>query len=498
MFKTPLQYSNFLVSESLNRISRYLKKVYFMDFQKLIDSFYSLSCVISVEKKNSGGYGDIRIAAANQKFIDMVENPPFVNTPDSVIRKFAPNCPYDKYLPKTANFEDLCYDSAVNKKTVHTYIHLNICELWFNMFFTPINYEENGLCYCIYSSEQIEVNDIHSASSSSLTISNDVLKTCIKLRGTNDFRKTINEVINDTRTLCGAAVCTLMLVDSERATCSILATSHDGNGSVKPISRYDNIYDIAMSWLETLGESDCIIIRNERDMEFIKNMNYPWYKTLVESGVTSVVLFPLRHNRELLGYIWVTNLDTENVQCIKETLELTCFFISSEIASYKMLERLEHIGYTDMLTGINNRNAMNNRIAAIVSGKEVLSEPYGIVFADLNGLKRVNDEGGHYAGDLLLKKAAQILQEVLMGYDINRTGGDEFMIIVPDCNELQFSEKNKILKDRSSDPDNVCLSVGSFFNDSGHDIRYAMRNADEAMYRDKEKYYSEHPERKYR
>lgn len=163
-----------------------------------------------------------------------------------------------------------------------------------------------------------------------------------------------------------------------------------------------------------------------------------------------------------------------------------------------MLERLEHIGYTDMLTGINNRNAMNNRIAAIVSGKEVLSEPYGIVFADLNGLKRVNDEGGHYAGDLLLKKAALILQEVFMGYDIYRTGGDEFMIIVPDCNELQFSEKNKILKDRSSDPDNVCLSVGSFFNDSGHDIRYAMRNADEAMYRDKEKYYSEHPERKYR
>jgi diguanylate cyclase (GGDEF)-like protein len=80
------------------------------------------------------------------------------------------------------------------------------------------------------------------------------------------------------------------------------------------------------------------------------------------------------------------------------------FLISAEIAGYKMMKRPEITSYSDMLTGVMNRNAMNNRITGIIEETENLAEPYGVVFADLNGLKRVNDEQGHAAGDLLLKK----------------------------------------------------------------------------------------------
>ena len=57
------------------------------------------------------------------------------------------------------------------------------------------------------------------------------------------------------------------------------------------------------------------------------------------------------------------------------------------------------------------------------------------------------------------------------------------------CNEL----KNKGLY-----PENVCFSVGYCYNSEGMDIRDAMRVADEYMYKDKDKYYTEHPDRKYR
>ena len=54
-----------------------------------------------------------------------------------------------------------------------------------------------------------------------------------------------------------------------------------------------------------------------------------------------------------------------------------------------------------------------------------------MVFADLNGLKRINDCDGHQAGDLLLKNASMALQNAFIGDEIYRAGGDEFLIRIP-------------------------------------------------------------------
>ena len=206
------------------------------------------------------------------------------------------------------------------------------------------------------------------------------------------------------------------------------------------------------------------------------------------------MLFPLRQGHEVLGFIWATNFDTDNYSVIKETLEFTTFFISSELASYTMLKKLEHISYTDILSGVYNSNAMNSMVLDVVSRKAVIPRPYGVVFADINGLKKVNDESGHQAGDLLIKKAALVLQEVFLDQDIYRAGGDEFMIVVKGCDKEAFSEKISELKERTSDPDNISMSVGYIFNDSDLTIRDCLRIADEEMYKDKDKFYEEHPE----
>lgn len=78
-----------------------------------------------------------------------------------------------------------------------------------------------------------------------------------------------------------------------------------------------------------------------------------------------------------------------------------------------------------------------------------------------------------------------------------RAGGDEFMVISC-CDRFAFEGKIDKLRSMASNPDNVCFSVGCFYNDSDADIRDAMRIADEEMYKDKDRYYSDHPERKYR
>jgi len=468
-----------------------------MDHQMLADSFEAMTLVAAVEKTSDGGYGEIRIAAANQKYIDFIEQ--MNNCPPELKGKFfVPGELYEKFFLKDMSFEDLCWRSAVKKQPIHTYFHINTPELWFNAFVMPLSYEDNGICYCTFTAKITDLADIDLKSTHSVGTSDDVLRTCIKLHETKDFKKTLDEVIHDIRLICGAEVCTIMLIDNSTGSCSVLATNIMPGSKLKRVTQFVNFYDIALSWLDTIGDSDCLIIKNEKDMKYISEVNNPWYLTLEEAGVDSVVLFPLRYNNEVLGFIWATNFDTKNTLRIKETLELTTFFLSSQIASYKMLQRLEHLSYTDILTGVKNRNAMNNRVMDIVSGELFLTVPFGVVFADLNGLKIVNDLYGHNAGDILLKKAAIILEEVFDTGDVYRAGGDEFMIIIEGCGKDELERKVDDLRLRTVDNEEVSFAVGSYYIDSGCDIRLAMHCADENMYKDKERYYSENPDKKIR
>ena len=60
----------------------------------------------------------------------------------------------------------------------------------------------------------------------------------------------------------------------------------------------------------------------------------------------SAVLFPLKHNSRTLGYLWALNFKTEDTVRIKETLELSTFFIASELANYQLMKQLEDLGVT--------------------------------------------------------------------------------------------------------------------------------------------------------
>ena len=154
---------------------------------------------------------------------------------------------------------------------------------------------------------------------------------------------------------------------------------------------------------------------------------------------------------------------------------------------------MEIMSSIDILTGVFNRNAMNNRIDSICTKKAGTPENVGIVFADLNGLKRMNDSEGHFAGDMLLKNAALVLQREFEGCEIYRAGGDEYMIIAADMPEEEFNAHVEQLKSDTADPERVCFAVGKCY-EKASEIKKAMRMADERMYADKEAFYKEHPE----
>ena len=68
-----------------------------MDFQKFVDGFELMTCVISVEKLPEGKWGKIRIVAGNKAYVDSIENMPDV--PQAFKKKFIPNSEYQDYFP---------------------------------------------------------------------------------------------------------------------------------------------------------------------------------------------------------------------------------------------------------------------------------------------------------------------------------------------------------------------------------------------------------------
>jgi diguanylate cyclase (GGDEF)-like protein len=87
---------------------------------------------------------------------------------------------------------------------------------------------------------------------------------------------------------------------------------------------------------------------------------------------------------------------------------------------------------TDTLTRLGNRRAFDDDLSATIAMRAATAQPFTLLALDLDGLKKINDRDGHPAGDVQIRKVADCLREVV-GSDggVYRTGGDEFMVILP-------------------------------------------------------------------
>ncbi len=468
-----------------------------MDFQKVAESLGAMTCVVSVEKIGEDDYGKVCIVAGNKAYVDSIEHP--MGGVEMLTKKFVPGQEYTAYLTKDLNFEDACYRAAVKKKVIHSYAHPDRFEVWFNMVFMPLMYEDGDTCYCTYTMEINFEPDAETMSNVSSDIAGQVLNTCIKLRGADDLRYVMKDVIKDIRAICAAESCKVMLLDTIKRQCDVLCEDIDPNAPLLPMQEYidndEDMYGLALSWEKTISGSNCVIANDKHSFDVIKERNPRWYKSLKSAAIENIVLFPLKARGEILGYIWAVNFDPEKAPKIKEALELTTFILGSEIGNYLLLDRLKILSSIDMLTGVLNRNEMNNLVDSLCAGKRAKGKSVGVAFADLNGLKTVNDEEGHEAGDALLKRAAAALRSVFGDDEIFRAGGDEFSVIVTDTTEEELAKKVEQLRENSKEYDKVSFAIGFSVEANAKNVRKALRKADENMYEDKRIFYENHPDK---
>ena len=98
----------------------------------------------------------------------------------------------------------------------------------------------------------------------------------------------------------------------------------------------------------------------------------------------------------------------------------------------RRVDQLAAQARTDTLTRLGNRRAFEDDLGLTIAIRAETAQPFTLVAVDLDGLKAINDRSGHPAGDLQIRKVADCLREVV-GVDggVYRTGGDEFMVILP-------------------------------------------------------------------
>ena len=468
-----------------------------MDFQKYVDGFGAMTCIVSVENLGNGKRGKFRIVTGNKAYIDSIEHP--APGAELLTQKFTPNQEYTNYLTRDLNFEEYCYKAAVGKKCLNSYATADrIQGVWFNMVFLPVAYEEGNLCYCTYTMEINFEANLERMSTLPADVTANVIKICLELRSAKEFGEMMNDVIYDVQNMFGAEHCCILLMDSFERKCTVLCEALAENTILTSMNNFNDegFYDIADSWKGLIAGSNCLVVKDEHDMEVVKERNPIWYESFTSAHGKNIILFPLKFRKQLLGYIWAMNYDVEKATSIKETFETTASIIASAISNYLLLDRLKVLSSKDILTGVMNRNEMNNYVDKLSLDSNSSNTSVGVIFADLNGLKRVNDQCGHNEGDTLLKNAAKALEEVFDADQIFRAGGDEFTIIVTGITEEELGKRVEAIIEASQKYEHVCFAIGQCYDDSKANVRQALRIADERMYEDKRKFYEKHPELK--
>lgn len=159
----------------------------------------------------------------------------------------------------------------------------------------------------------------------------------------------------------------------------------------------------------------------------------------------------------------------------------------------ELLKQREYLLSIDTLTELHNRNYMSTKV---LGNLDDLPYPQVLIAADLNDLKIINDSYGHQAGDILLKKFAEVLREVCIEEDqLFRVGGDEFIVILIDSSQEEASKVVNKIRETSKTKVIVFKDGKRFILSAalGYSIRYSKeisfdelsKIADMNMYSDK-------------
>ena len=195
--------------------------------------------------------------------------------------------------------------------------------------------------------------------------------------------------------------------------------------------------------------------------------------------------------RGLVGLVLLFNAYTIYQQVMVKKLRSQ---FSQQLAEMRVLhmraENFEKLALLDPLTGLCNRRMAEERLVAEASRSRRYGHPLTVVSFDLDNFKHINDTYGHPAGDLVLKEFAKRLNGAVRLSDFaSRMGGDEFLVLLPECPTDQVEVLLARLRPMEVEYDNqkipIRFSAGWVGYENGESTDEFLARADRTLYAQK-------------
>ena len=212
---------------------------------------------------------------------------------------------------------------------------------------------------------------------------------------------------------------------------------------------------------------------------------------------------PMQVSGEMIGiiqFLFPPEITKEEKEYILQKLTEARQYIAEALPvlhAKRLANRLEIMATEDQLTGLYNRHYLDNTLDRLAAGTKRRNSKICTLMCDIDHFKEVNDTYGHDAGDKILIQMAKILLNMVRDADlVVRFGGEEFMILLIDCDPATSREMAERIRQEvqlykfhiPGHTIRMTISIGvSIFPESpGQDIWNAFKKADVALYQAKE------------
>ncbi|MFZ5524948.1 MAG: EAL domain-containing protein [Pseudomonadota bacterium] len=239
---------------------------------------------------------------------------------------------------------------------------------------------------------------------------------------------------------------------------------------------------------EVIGKNPRLLASGMMDESFYNNM----WQSIKAHGKWQGEMLDRRKNGEIYSE-WMSISSLRD----KDGMATHYIAIMSDISERKAAEeRMAYLARHDVLTGLPNRMLFKDRLQQAITYAERQNTKVALLFLDLDRFKNVNDTLGHHYGDLLLQEVTRRIRQCVRNSDtISRQGGDEYVIMLPNLEDLgdimQVVTKliEIIAQPYQLEEHNVHMTTSlgvSVYPQDGADSDTLIRNADTAMYQAKE------------
>ncbi len=217
---------------------------------------------------------------------------------------------------------------------------------------------------------------------------------------------------------------------------------------------------------------------------------------LITLVMTQSIIRPLKNLSEAAKQIAEGNLDVPLAYPSKDEVGILSNSLQQTVDCLRIyMDRMSDMAYTDPLTGVKSKSAYAEEIRKVNNSIQMGFDQFGVLMMDINGLKQINDNYGHEAGDRYITHCCRLICSTFKKSPVFRIGGDEFVVfligddlISADRLLKRFAERMKDKATRAKTPEekvSVAWGLAVFDEETDREYQDVFRRADEIMYKNK-------------